>query len=145
FEESRMRSTMQDYQLTITSILRHGVTVYPDSEVVTATDADGGTRRQTYAELGRRVAQLAHGLRSLGIQQQQRVATFQWSNAEHLEAYLAVPSMGAVLHTVNLRLFPDDLTYIINHAEDRVLIVDSSLVGLVAPHLGRLHSVEHVV
>ena len=134
---------MQDYQLTITSLMRHGTGTHPDSEVVTAT-ADG-SRSITYGELGRRVARLAHGLRSLGIDGDQRVATFQWNNAEHLEAYLAIPSMGAVLHTLNIRLFPEQLIYVANHAEDRVIIVDDSLVGLLAPHLGHLETVTHVL
>jgi fatty-acyl-CoA synthase len=138
-----MRSTMQDAPLTIGSLLRHGTTVHADSEVVTATPT--GSRSQTYAELGRRAARLANGLRSLGIDADQRVGTFQWNNAEHLEAYLAVPSMGAVLHTLNIRLFPEQLVYIANHAEDQVVIVDDSLVGLLAPHLPQMETVRHVL
>ncbi len=138
-----MRSTMQDVQLTIGMITRHGTTVHRDSEVVTAT-ADG-TRSMTYAELGVRVAQLAGALRSLGIDGDQRVGTFMWNNAEHLEAYLAVPSMGAVLHTLNIRLPADQLVYIANHAEDQVVIVDGSLVPLLAPHLGEMTTVGHVL
>src|SRR6476469_9066108 len=138
-----VKSTMQDAQLTIGSLMKHGTTVYTDAEVVTAT-ADG-VRTRSYAELGRRAAQLAHGLRSLGITGDQRVATFQWNNAEHLEAYLAVPSMGAVLHTLNIRLFPEQLVYIANHAEDRVVIVDDSLVPLFAKELPNLETVTHVL
>jgi fatty-acyl-CoA synthase len=138
-----MKSTMQDFPLTIGSIMRHGVTVHPDSEVVTAT-ADG-SRRRSYGELGSRVARLANGLRSLGIDGDQRVGTFQWNNGEHLEAYLAIPAMGAVLHTLNIRLFPEQLVYIANHAEDRVVIVDDSLVGLLAPHLPEFKTVTHVL
>ena len=138
-----MRSTMQDAPLTIGSLLRHGTTVHADSEVVTATTS--GSRSQTYADLGRRAARLANALRSLGIDADQRVGTFQWNNAEHLEAYLAVPSMGAVLHTLNIRLFPEQLVYIANHAEDQVVIVDDSLVGLLAPHLPHMETVRHVL
>ena len=138
-----MKSTMQDAQLTIGSVLRHGSSVHIDSEVVTAT-ADG-TRRRTYADVGRRSAQLAHALRGLGIDGDQRVATFMWNNAEHLEAYLAIPSMGAVLHTLNIRLFPDQLVYIANHAEDRVVIVDDTLVPLLAKELPQLETVTHVL
>ncbi|MCW2818781.1 MAG: Long-chain-fatty-acid--CoA ligase, partial [Marmoricola sp.] len=138
-----MQSTMQDFPLTIGGIMKHGTTVHHDSEVVTAT-ADG-TRTRTYAEIGRRAAQLANGLRSLGIDGDQRVGTFQWNNAEHLEAYLAVPSMGAVLHTLNIRLFPEQLVYIANHAEDQVVIVDDSLVGALAPHLSQMGTVRHVL
>ena len=138
-----MRSTMQDEQLTIGAVRRHFTDVHPDSEIVTAT-ADG-TRTQSYAELGRRVGQLANALRSLGITGDQRVATFQWNNAEHLAVYVAVPAMGAVLHTLNIRLFPDQLVYIANHAEDEVVVVDDSLVGALAPHLARMTTVRHVI
>ena len=138
-----MKSTMQDAQLTIGSVLRHGTSVHGDSEVVTATT--DGIRSRTYAEVGRRAAQLAHGLRGLGIDGDQRVATFMWNNAEHLEAYLAIPSMGAVLHTLNIRLFPDQLVYIANHAEDRVVIVDDSLVPLLAKQLPKLDTVSQVL
>jgi fatty-acyl-CoA synthase len=134
---------MQDAQLTIGSVMKHGTTVHTDSEVVTATV--DGVRSRTYADVGRRAAQLAHGLRSLGIDGDQRVATFMWNNAEHLEAYLAVPSMGAVLHTLNIRLFPDQLVYIANHAEDRVVIVDDTLVPLLAKELPQLRTVTHVL
>ena len=91
-----------DVPLTITSIMRYGTSVFGDREVVTWTG--DGTRRRTYAEAGRRAARLANALRRLGIDADQRVGTFMWNNAEHLEAYLAVPSMGAVLHTLNIRL-----------------------------------------
>ena len=138
-----MKSTMQDAQLTIGSVMKHGTTVHSDSEVVTATA--GGTRSRTYADVGRRAAQLAHALRHLGIDGDQRVATFMWNNAEHLEAYLAVPSMGAVLHTLNIRLFPDQLVYIANHAEDRIVIVDDTLVPLLSKELAELRTVTHVL
>ena len=138
-----MRSTMQDDQLTIDAIRRHVVAVHPDGEVVTAT-ADG-SRTRSYAELGERTSRLASALRGLGVDGDQRVATFQWNNVEHLEAYLAVPSMGAVLHTLNIRLFPEQLVYVANHAEDHVVIVDDSLGGLLAPQLGEMTTVEHVV
>ena len=138
-----MRSTMQDVPLTIGAITQHGTTVHRDSEVVTATD--GGTRQMTYGELGVRVAKLANALRALGIDGDQRVGTFMWNNSEHLEAYLAVPSMGAVLHTLNIRLPADQLIYIANHAEDQVLIVDASLIPLLAPQLGEMKTVGHVL
>lgn len=138
-----MRSTMQDVPLSIGQILHHGTTVHSDSEVVTATAE--GTRSISYGEVGRRAAQLAHGLRGLGIGGDERVATFQWNNAEHLEAYLAIPSMGAVLHTLNIRLFPEQLTYIANHAEDTIVIVDDSLVDMLAGLLPTFETVTHVL
>ncbi|WP_392508653.1 long-chain fatty acid--CoA ligase [Naumannella halotolerans] len=134
---------MQEVDLTIGSILQHGTVVHHDSEVVTAT-ADG-TRSQSYGELGARAAQLANALRALGISGDDRVGTFQWNNAEHLETYLAIPSMGAVLHTLNIRLFPEQLVYVANHAEDKVIIVDDSLVPLLAPQLAQMTTVNHVL
>src|SRR5258705_6253991 len=139
-----MRSTMSDLPLQISRLLDHGSTVHGSSEVVTWTG--DGARRTSFAEVGRQAARLAHALHDdLGITGDQRVATFMWNNAEHLIAYFAVPSMGAVLHTLNLRLFPDQLTYIATHAEDRVVIVDSTLIPLLARVLPNLSTVEHVV
>jgi fatty-acyl-CoA synthase len=138
-----VKSTMQDVPLTIGRLLRHVEQVYPDTEVVTATE--GGSRRRTYAEVSARANRLANALRALGIDGDQRVATFMWNNVEHLEAYLAVPSMGAVLHTLNIRLFPEQLTYIANHAEDQVVIVDASLVGPFAKLLPTFTTVRHVL
>src|SRR5690348_14178209 len=113
-----MRSTMMDTPLSIARILEHGSTVHGTSEVVTWTGE--GARRTSYAEIGRQAGRLANALRDgLGVTGDHRVATFMWNNAEHLVAYLAVPSMGAVLHTLNLRLFPEQLSYIATHAGDR--------------------------
>jgi fatty-acyl-CoA synthase len=142
-EVDSMRSTMMDVPLTVTRIMQHGTTIYGSSEVVTATE--DGTRRRTYAEVGRRAAQLAGALRRLGVDGDQRVATLMWNNAEHLEAYLAVPSMGAVLHTLNLRLDPGQLSYIANHAEDFVVIVDGTLVPLLAKVLPDITTVRHIL
>ncbi len=134
---------MMDVPLTVGMIMRHGTTVHGDSEVVTWTG--DGARRASYAEVGRRAAQLAGALRGLGVAGDQRVATFQWNNQEHLEAYLAIPSMGAVLHTLNLRLAPDQVSWIANHAQDDVVIVDGSLVPLLARALPEMKTVRHVI
>jgi fatty-acyl-CoA synthase len=139
-----VRSSMQDFPLTIGSILRFGVEVFGDGEVVTLSEG-GKRRRRSYAETATRAARLANGLRSLGIDGDQRVATFMWNNAEHLEAYLAIPSMGAVLHTLNIRLFPEQVVYIANHAEDRVIIADCSLVPILAKVLPEMTSVQTVL
>ncbi len=138
-----MRSTMMDVPLTITAIMRYGTRVYGGREVVTCTG--DGTRRQTYAETGVRAARLANALRGLGVDGDQRVGTLMWNNSEHLEAYLAVPSMGAVLHTLNLRLDPAQLAYIANHAADHVVICDSTLVPLLAHVLPHSETIRHVV
>ncbi|GAA3787627.1 long-chain fatty acid--CoA ligase [Sphaerisporangium flaviroseum] len=138
-----MRSTMPDYPLTITSIMRHGTSLFGDHEVVTYTG--DGYHRLPYKDLAREAARLAGALRGLGVDGDQRVATFGWNNAEHLTAYLAVPSMGAVLHTLNIRLFPEQVVYIANHAEDDVVIVDASLVPLLAPILPEMKTVRHVI
>src|SRR5690242_12068417 len=99
-----MRSTMLQTPLTIGRLVAHGTTFHGSSSVKTWTG--DGFRSATYAELGRRAARLANALRALGIDGDQRVATFMWNNQEHLEAYLAIPGMAAVLHTLNIRLFP---------------------------------------
>ncbi|WP_137122543.1 fatty acid--CoA ligase [Segeticoccus rhizosphaerae] len=137
-----MKSTMQTTPLLISRLLVTGTTLHADQEAVTWT-ADG-PRRTSYAEIGTMSAQLAHALRGLGIDGDQRVATFMWNNAEHLTAYLAVPSMGAVLHALNIRLFPEQLIYVTNHAENQVVIVDNTLAepfGKLLPHLTTLRHV----
>jgi fatty-acyl-CoA synthase len=138
-----MRSTMMDVPLSVTAIMRHGTTAYGSSEVVTLTTY--GIRRRTYAETGARAARLANALRSLGVDGDQRVATLMWNNAEHLEAYLAIPSMGAVLHTLNLRLDPQIIGYIADHAGDDIVIVDRSLVPLLAQVLPHTPAIRHII
>jgi fatty-acyl-CoA synthase len=138
-----MRSTMQETPLSIATLVRYGTTVHGSSEVVSWTAE--GARSATYAEVGRRAAQLAHALRALGVTGDDRVGTFMWNNQEHLEAYLAVPAMGAVLHPLNIRLFPDQLAFIADHGGDKVVLVDGSVLPLLAKVLGQLPQVEHVV
>ncbi len=139
-----MRSTMQDFPLTIGSIMRFGAEVFGDSEVVTLMDG-GERRRRRYVETVERAARLANALRRLGIDGDDRVATFMWNNAEHLEVYLAAPSMGAVLHTLNIRLFPEQVTYIANHAEDKVIVADDSLIPVLAKVLADMTTVQTVL
>ncbi|MCC9707944.1 long-chain fatty acid--CoA ligase [Streptomyces sp. MNU76] len=140
-----MLSTMQDVPLLISRILAHGSSIHGTSQVITWT-GEGEPDRRSYAEIGARAAQLAHALREdLGVDGDERVATLMWNNAEHVEAYFAIPSMGAVLHTLNLRLPPEQLAWIVNHAADRVIIANGSLLPLLAPLLPHLKPVEHVV
>jgi len=138
-----VQSTMMDVPLTVTAIMRYGTSAYADREVVTCTVV--GTRRQSYGVTGAKAARLANALRSLGVDGDQRVATLMWNNAEHLEAYLAIPSMGAVLHTLNLRLDPQVIGYIATHAGDDVVIVDASLVPLLAEVLPHASTIRHVL
>ncbi|MBL1091413.1 MULTISPECIES: long-chain fatty acid--CoA ligase [Streptomyces] len=139
-----MYSTMQDVPLLISRILTHGSTVHGQAQVTTWTG--GEPHRRSFAEIGRRAAQLAHALRDeLSVSDEDRVGTLMWNNAEHMEAYLAIPSMGAVLHTLNLRLPAEQLVWIINHAEDRVVLVNGSLLPLLAPLLPQLENLRHLV
>jgi fatty-acyl-CoA synthase len=138
-----MQSTMQSFPLTITAILRHATGVHGARKVTTATG--GGYRDCSYAELGQQAARLANALRRVGIDGDQRVATFMWNNAEHLAAYMAIPSMGAVLHTLNIRLFPEQIAFVANEAEDQVVLVDLSLAKLLAPILADLDTVHTVI
>lgn len=141
-----MLSTMQDdVPLTVTRILAHGASVHGRSQLTTWT-GEGEPRRRSFRETGERAARLASALRDeLGVRTGDRVATLMWNNAEHVEAYFAIPCMGAVLHTLNLRLPADQLTFIVNHAADRVILVNGSLLPLLAPLLPQLGSVEHLV
>jgi fatty-acyl-CoA synthase len=134
---------MQDAPLTVARMLRYGTSVHADSRAATWTGT--AARHRSYGELGLRCAQLANALRALGVTGDQRVGTFMWNNAEHLEAYLAVPAMGAVLHTINLRFSKHQLVYTINHAEDRVILVNETALPRFAELLPELPTVEHVV
>ncbi|CAM5484657.1 long-chain fatty acid--CoA ligase [Streptomyces xanthochromogenes] len=139
-----MLSTMQDVPLLISRILTHGSTIHGKSQVTTWT-GEAEPQRRSFAEIGARAAQLAHALRELGVEDGQAAGTLMWNNAEHVEAYLAIPSMGAVLHTLNLRLPAEQLIWIVNHAADRVVIVNGSLLPLLAPLLPHLPTLEHLV
>jgi fatty-acyl-CoA synthase len=123
-----MEGLMMDWPLTLHHFLDRAARLFPRKEIATRTAA--GMHRYTYADFHRRVHRLAHALTRLGIGRGDRVATFAWNTYRHLEIYFAAPCMGAVLHTLNIRLAPDQLIYIINHAEDRVIFVDASLVPL---------------
>src|SRR5262252_2480258 len=138
-----MKSTMQDFPLTLASVYRRGRALFADSEVV-SFEGDA-SRHATYATVADRAERLAAALHRLGVRPDDRVGTLCWNNQEHQEAYLAVPCMGAVLHTLNLRLAPNQLAWVINHAEDRVIIVDGSLVPVLARIRSELKTVEHVV
>jgi fatty-acyl-CoA synthase len=133
-----------DYPLTVRNVLERVRRFGADSEVVTLK-GEGDVRRARYPDVAARADRLASALSKLGIGEGDRVGTFMWNNQEHFEAYLAVPSMGAVLNTVNIRLFPEQVVYIVNHAKDRILFVDDSLVGALAKLAPELETVEHYV
>src|SRR5215471_17187544 len=138
-----MLSTMQDRPLTINHIFEHGRRVHSDSEIVTFMGDD--SRRASYAQVANRAELLASALKKLGVKEGDRIGTFAWNTQEHMEAYFAIPCMGAVLHTLNLRLFPEQLSYIINHAEDRIIIIDDSLIPLLAKVVKDLKKVERYI
>ena len=138
-----MKSTMQDFPINIAAIFRHGRAVYSGSQVVTCEGT--ASRRTTYAAVAERAEKLAAALARLGIGRDDRVGTFCWNTQEHLEAYFAVPLMGAILHTLNLRLFPEQLEYVINHAEDKIILVEDSVVPLLARIAPRLKTVRHYI
>lgn len=124
-----MRGLMMDYQLTLPTILRRAETLFGKKEIVTRLP-DKSIHRYTYRDFARRTKKLAVALQKLGVNQGDRVATLSWNHFQHLEAYFAIPCIGAIVHPLNLRLNPDDLSYIINHAEDKIIIVDQVLLPL---------------
>jgi len=140
-----LEGLMQDHPLTIGHILDRMRRVYGDSEVVTLKSPEGEKARATYAEVVPRIDRLCNALEKLGIKQGDRVATFAWNSQEHLEVYMGVPCMGAVLHTLNIRLFAEQLTYIANHAEDRIIFVSDSLVPVLEKVAPTFETVEQYV
>jgi fatty-acyl-CoA synthase len=134
-----LEGLMMRTPLLIRSLAERAGQLFADREVVSVTAA--GIERSTYGEVLERARRLASALHELGIRPGDRVATFGWNSRRHLELYLAVPSMGAVLHTLNIRLFEDDLRYIVRHAQDRVIFLDASL----ADQMPHFDGVEHQV
>ncbi len=134
---------MQHTPLLMHTILDRGAKVAPNEEIVTATEH--GVRRQTYRQTRDRAHQLAHALKAAGIAVGDRVGTFMWNGSRHLEAYHACAGMGAVLHTLNIRLSAKDLEYIIGHAQDKIIIVDADALPLLEVLKDRMPSVRQVV
>ncbi|MDE2998348.1 MAG: long-chain fatty acid--CoA ligase [Gemmatimonadota bacterium] len=122
-----MQGLMMDYPLTMERILEHANRLYPRKRISTVLP-DETVHRYTWADLHSRSKRLASALEGLGIEPGDRVGTFAWNNYQHLELYFAAPCIGAVCHTLNIRLSPDQLAYIISHAEDRVIFVDATLL-----------------
>ena len=133
-----------DFPLTLEHIRRRMRVCSPDAQVLTLL-APGEVQRASFAEIAERIDRLARVLARLGVQQGDRVATFAWNSQRHFELYFAVPCTGAVLHTLNIRLFEEQLAYIVNHAEDKVIFVDDTLVPLLDKLAPSFRSVERYV
>jgi fatty-acyl-CoA synthase len=138
-----MRGTMMDYPLTLQQVFARGTRLFPDREIVTG--GVSGQHRYTYREFGERVHRLANALRDLGLKPGDRVGTFAWNHHRHLELYFGVPMQGAVLHTLNIRLFHDQLSYIVNHAADRFIFVDRTLLPVIRQLQPRFETVEKLI
>jgi fatty-acyl-CoA synthase len=139
-----MKGLIMDYPLTLTQFFERARKIFHRKTMATRVPGVG-LWRYTYADYADRVCRLSAALAKLGLAKGDRVGTFAWNSHRHMEVYFAAPLMGMVLHTVNIRLSPQDITYIINHAEDRVLVVDASLWHLVEPIRKDLKSVKHFI
>lgn len=139
-----MQGLMMDYPLTIDRILEHANRLFPHKQITTK-QPDGSLHRYTYANLYQRVKRLANVLRKLGVKPGDRVGTFAWNNYQHIEMYYAIPGAGAVIHTLNIRLFPEQLSYIVNHAEDKVVFIDGTLLPLYERVADQIEGVQHYV
>ncbi|MCH8506964.1 MAG: AMP-binding protein, partial [Ectothiorhodospiraceae bacterium] len=139
-----MFGLMQDHPLLISSLIEHAATFHPETEIVSRT-VEGPIHRSNYRELRDRSKQVANALATLDVGMHDRVGTLAWNTCRHYELYFGVSGSGAVLHTVNPRLFPEQIEYIINHAEDKVLFFDISFAGLVQELASKLRSVTHYI
>ena len=135
---------MQDFPLLLSTLYDHAVWIHPDQEIV-SVEADLSISRHTYGETDVRVRKLASAFDRLGIEPGQALGSFAWNNQRHHELYWATANTGRILHTINLRLFPEQVIYIVNHAADKALFIDPGLVPLIAPIADRLETVEHWV
>src|SRR6266581_361559 len=139
-----MKGLIMEYPLTLTHFFERTRRLFSKKTLGTRVPRVGLVK-YTYADFCDRTARLAGALAALGIRKGDRVGTLAWNSHRHLEVYFAAPLMGAVLHTVNLRLSAQDITYIVNHAEDQVLIMDASLWSIIEPIRKELTSVKHVI
>src|SRR5437763_9845322 len=129
-----MRGLMSERPLLVSSLIEHAARYHGDVEIVSRL-VDGATHRYGYAEAARRSKQLANALLRLGIERGDRIGTLAWNTHRHLELYYGVSGIGAVCHTINPRLFDEQIVYIVNHARDRVLFIETSFIPLIE----RLH------
>jgi fatty-acyl-CoA synthase len=138
-----MLGTMMDFPLTLQHVFDRGTRLFPDREIVTG--GLGERHRYTYKDFAQRVHRLASAFQKLGLQPGERVGTFGWNHYRHLEMYFAVPMQGAVLHTLNIRLFHDQISYIVNHAADRFIVVDRSLLPVIRKLQPTFEAVERLI
>ena len=138
-----IQSTMQGGNLSLATLVEYSRKSFPEGRVRTWTGS--AFRDISFAEIGEQAAQLAHALDGLGVGRGDRVATFMWNNNEHQVVYAAVPSMGAVLHTLNLRLSPEQAVFILNHADDKVILVDASVAPMLSAYVAQAPGVRHVI
>src|ERR1700680_672257 len=138
-----MQGLMMDYPLTLPHILERATKLFPRKEI--ASKMPAGMHRYCYADFHRRVHAVARALEQLGVRRGDRVGTLCWNSFRHLELFFGVSCYGAVLHTLNLRLAPDQLAYIINHAEDQVIFLDASLVSILEPIRDQISCVKQFV
>ena len=139
-----MRGLMQDWPLTVDKFLDHAAQWHAGGEVVTRS-VEGPIVRTTYGEIRQRAKRLSNALKGLGVQPGDRVATLAWNSGRHMEAWYAVMGIGAVCHTLNPRLFADQLCYIINHAEDKIIVSDTSFLPMLLENRHRMPSVKHFI
>src|SRR5690606_19984165 len=139
-----MRGLIMDVPLLISALIQHAALNHAGTEIVSRT-VEGPIHKYTYADAHKRAQQLANALKSLGIRHGDRIGTIAWNTFRHYEIYFAVSGMGAVCHTINPRLFPDQLEYIVNHAEDRYLFVDLNLLPIAETLAPLTPKVEGVV
>ena len=139
-----MNGLMMEYPLTLDRIIEHAGRMFPHKHIRTKRP-DGGMHEYTYADLHRRSRRLSAGLVALGVEPGDRVGTFAWNHYQHLEMYFGIPGAGAVCHTLNVRLFPKQLAYIVNHAEDKVVFIDASVLPLYEKVSAEVGGVQHHV
>jgi fatty-acyl-CoA synthase len=133
-----------DFPLLLSTLYDHAVWLHPDQEIV-SVESDRSVARATYGSTDARVRKLASAMDSMGLEVGDAVGTFAWNNQRHHELYWATSNTGRICHTINLRLFADQIVYIVNHAQDRALFIDPDLAPLIAPLVDKFETVEHYV
>src|SRR5258706_14793074 len=139
-----MLGLMQNWPLTVDRILDHAKAWHGDREIVSRS-VEGPIVRETYAQLHARAKRVSNALKGLGVQVGDRVATLAWNTGRHMEAWYGIMGMGAVCHTLNPRLFPEQLCYIINHAQDRIIFTDLTFLPVLMEHRDKMPSVERFI